>query len=180
MKKENKFIIVLILILIFLILGATYAYFILLISNPEDSTELYTGTLVAEYSQGSIIDEQSFYPRTEATPDDLKYAYSNDFTITNTGTLDGLMQLTLEISKNTFTSNAIKYSLYNSLGIKITSGDIPNSDNVILIDNVLIKSQESANYSLIIWLQENETQQNTDEGQRLTAAITANLVQYIQ
>lgn len=163
-----------------MVIGATYAYFMLLISNPEDSTDIYTGTLIAEFSQGEVIDDQSFYPRSEATLEDLKYAYSNSFSVTNTGTLDGIMEIKLEISKNGFSDGAIKYALYNSSGNKITTGDVVTAGDVVLLDNVLINAKESAEYTLVLWLQESGEQQNIDEDKRLTATIVAELVQNIQ
>ena len=116
MKMKKKYVIILILALIVMLAAGTYAYFMLLISNDEDSTELYTGTLSVDYSQGDIVYLDSFYPRTEPTLTDLDYAYSNTFSVTNTGTLDGKLSMKLEINENTFTNGAIKYVLYNSNG----------------------------------------------------------------
>ena len=180
MKMKKKYVIILILALIVMLAAGTYAYFMLLISNDEDSTELYTGTLSVDYSQGDIVYLDSFYPRTEPTLTDLDYAYSNTFSVTNTGTLDGKLSMKLEINDNTFTNGAIKYVLYNSNGYKLLYGKISNVEDTYLISNVLLKSKASVKYTLIMWLNETGEQQNKDENCKLIGKITANLEQYIE
>lgn len=181
MKIAKEHIVILIIVLVIMLLGVTYGYFFLLVSSEEDSTELYTGTLIANYEQGEIIYDQAFYPRSEPVDMyDLDYAYFNNFTVSNTGTLDGIMQINLYVSKNGFTEGALRYSLYNAAGIRVITGAVPLGERATLLDNVRINSQQTAKYTLVIWLHENGQQQNKNEDQRLTAAVAVDLVQYIE
>lgn len=180
MKIGKRQIIFLIIVLIVMLLGATYAYFFLLVSSEEDSTELYTGTLVVDYSQGDIIYNQAFYPRKQPTLDDVEYAYSNSFKIKNTGSLDGILSVRLDVEDNGFSNNAIKYAIYNYHGYKIISGGISKNNSVVLLNNVRLNSGQETEYTLLLWLEETGQQQNTEEDKRLTATIVADLVQYVE
>lgn len=180
MKLEKRTVIFIILVLVVMLISGTYGYFSLLISNPDDSTELYTGTLDVEYSQGDIIYEQSFYPRSAPKFADQDHVYNNKFVVTNTGTLDGIMEIKLDITNNGFSDGAIKYNLYNVDGYRVIGGTIPSSGDAILINQVRINSGQEVVYTLQLWLEETGTQQNIDENQRLTAAVEVNLTQYIE
>jgi len=180
-NKRRNFLILLIIILIVMLISATYAYFLLLISKEDDSTKLYTGTFDVKYEQGNIIYEQLFYPRT--TPlslNDTDNTYVNSFTVTNTGSLDGIFNIKLDVSSNEFLTNDLKYNIYNGNDQIFISGSISDDDSYVLASNILLKAQESSNYTIQIWLEETGKQQNLDANKRLTAAIEIDGKQYVE
>ena len=181
-SNRNKLIlIIMILILIVMIISATYAYFILLVSKEEDSTQLYTGTLDVQYTQGNIIYGDMFYPRSapESLEDDFR-TYINTFTITNTGTLDGYMRIGLHIAENEFPDDALKYRIFNGEGELFLSGSISSEDGYTLAENIFMRSGESAVYTVQIWLEETGVQQNKSRGKKMVAAVEVTETQIIQ
>ena len=61
-KKDLLYMIVLILTLIAMIVGATFAYFKLVGSQKEEGTVLYTGTLKINYISGTEINNPELLP----------------------------------------------------------------------------------------------------------------------
>lgn len=180
-SKSKLILIIMILILIVMIISATYAYFILLISKEEDSTQLYTGTLEVKYDQGNIIYGDMFYPRSkpEGLEDDFR-TYINTFTVTNTGTLDGYVRIGLHITENEFPDDGLSYRIFNEAGEIFMSGTISSEDNYTLAENIFMRSGESAVYTIQIWLEENDRQQNKSRGKKMVAAIEVTETQIIQ
>lgn len=180
-NRKRNFLILLIIILIVMLISATYAYFLLLVSKEDDSTELYTGTFDVQYTQGNIIYEQQFYPRsTPVSLNDTNNTYINSFSVTNTGSLDGLFNIKLDVSTNEFLTDDLKYNIYNNDGQIFISGSVSESDSYVLANNILLKAEESSNYTIQIWLEETGKQQNLDANRRLTAAIEIDGKQYVE
>ena len=99
-KKDLFYIIVLILTLITMIIGATFAYFKLVGSQKEDNTILYTGTLKINYINGTEIENPELLPIENVDYNTHDKVYRNNFEITSTGTLDQTISIDLKITQS--------------------------------------------------------------------------------
>ena len=179
-KKKIFYMIVLILTFITMLIGATIAYFSLIASQKEEGTILYTGTLQISYIDGVYIKNPELMPIKNVTYNTTKDVYRNNFSVASSGTLDQTIEIELEVSQNEFTKNAIKYAIYNSRGETMGTGNVPNSGTVKLANNLYLASNNKANYTLIVWLDNTNYNQNYEMGKTITGKIniTAKQIKY--
>ena len=170
-KKQIFYMIVLFLTLITMIVGATIAYFKLVASQEEEATVLYTGMLEINYIDGVYIKDPTLIPTSAPGYNTYEGVYRNSFQVTSSGTLDQAITLELAISKNEFSTNALKYAVYNSKGQKITSGNVPKEGTATLARDMFLKSTGTAQYTLIIWFQDTGNNQNGDMGKIISGKI---------
>ena len=176
-KKDLFYIIVLILTLITMIIGATFAYFKLVGSQKEDNTILYTGTLKINYINGTEIENPELLPIENVDYNTHDKVYRNNFEITSTGTLDQTISIDLEITQNDFQENSLKYILYSNQGKQLATGNVPKSGTINLTNNVYLGSKETAKYTLIIWWNSTNTNQSDEIGSVITGRINADAKQ---
>ena len=172
-KKDLFYTIVLILTLIAMIVGATFAYFKMVSSQKEEGTVLYTGTLKINYINGTEITNPELLPMTSVDYNTHDKVYRNNFEIASTGTLDQTISVDLDITRNDFSENTLKYTLYSNQGKQLASGNVPKSGTVNLTDNVFLGHGESAKYTLIIWWYSTNSNQTTEIGSVITGRINA-------
>ena len=172
-KKELFYIIVLILTLITMIIGATFAYLKLVGSQKEEGTVLYTGTLKINYIDVVHIYNPKLLPMQSANYNTYDNVYRNNFEIQSTGTLDQAIAVDLEIQKNEFSENSLKYILYNNDGNQLASGNVPKSGNINLVNNVFLEHGKVAKYTLIIWWYNTNNNQTPELGNEITGKINA-------
>lgn len=176
-KKDFFYIIVLILTFITVIVGATFALYSLIFSQEEGTSAVYTGTFTIKYLSGDKINFHLLSPTEKPTIDTVENVYKNSFGVTNTGSLDGeITQIVIEINKNEFEEERIKpetknknlilsYSLYNKYKEEISDGYIGGNENkvvseVTIASNLKLKSNETEEYTLLIWLEDDGESQN--------------------
>ncbi len=176
-KKDLLYIIVLILTLIVMIIGATFAYFKLVGSQKEEGTVLYTGTLKINYLDGTEINDPVLLPTTNVNYDTHNNVYRNNFEITSTGTLDQTISVDLEITRNDFNENELKYVLYSNQGKQLATGNVPKTGTINLTNNVFLGSKETAKYTLIIWWNSTNTNQMPTTDSIITGRINADAKQ---
>ena len=84
------------------------------------------------------------------------------------------------VTKNDFKDGNLKYSLYNSENRKISTGSIPSSGNVLIAKNDYLKNNFTNNYTILIWLQNTDDNQEYEEDSTFVGGfdITANQVKY--
>ena len=172
-KKNFYYVAILILTLIAVIVGATFAVYNFLHSQKEGGSKVYTGTLAIEYFSGNIINLNEIFPTTDPEYDEENNVYKNKFKVTNTGTLDGILSVNVEIIKNEFSAGTLKYKLFNSEGEVITTGEIPKKDSIEIANSILLSATESAEFTLIIWLEESGENQNEEMRKELIGLIKA-------
>ncbi len=172
-KKNFYYITILILTFIAVIVGATFAVYTFLHSQKEGGSEVYTGTLAIEYFTGNIINFKEIFPTNEPSFTEEDNVYKNTFKVTNTGTLDGILDISVEIVKNEFSEGVLKYKLFNSEGEKITDGIVPQKDSIQVANSILLESEKSTEFTLIIWLAENGENQNEEMRKELIGLIKA-------
>lgn len=178
-KRINTYyIIILILCLIITIIGITLAYYSLLGSEKKDATQISTGTLVASFEDGIEINSPYFIPRHKPTSlNDNQYLYTNKLKIENTGTLNQVFDLYLTININEFKNNSLKYIIYNTNGNQVKDGNIIKSGEMKLLESTYLKTNDKAEYTLAIWLEENNQNQNDEQAKKLNGTLRVEAIQ---
>lgn len=181
-KKDIFYFILLILTMITMIIGVTFTYFGLVAQEKEDNTRIKAGSLSINYVDGMTIDTYALMPTEEPNLNTKYSVYKKKFTVTSDGTLDQMLDLYIKVTENTFTNNALKFALYDSTNSKIADGYIPNVENekVLMAKDVYLKSNNSKNFTVLIWLQENNQNQDHEEGKYFIGGfeITATQMKY--
>lgn len=179
-KKDFFYIIVLILTLITVIVGATFALYALIFSQKEGTSAVYTGTFSIEYLSGNIIDCNLLYPTEKPTLETEKNVYKNKFRIKNTGSLDSKLEIIIDINNNEFSNKTLKYSLYNEASEEIADGYIEGKISAKLASNIELDNNMTEEYTLIIWIAENGQDQNKEMKKNLTGLIRVDASQKIE
>ena len=178
-KKDLFYVIILILTLLVVIVGITFAAYYFLHRQEEGSSAVYTGTLSIEYLSGNIIKVKSMYPREAPELTDTDNIYKNNFRIVNTGSLDSLINVALDITENDFSDEILKYKLFDSSGQEVVQGDVKGTGDISIATNIDFPSNAEVNYSLVIWLNENGENQNEDMKKELAGIIKVDANQKI-
>ncbi len=176
-KKRLFYLIVLFLTLVVMIIGATFAYLRLVASGKEEGTVLYTGTVHINYIDGTYIDNPELSPLKSVNFETREKVYRNNFMITSTGTLDQTIKVDLEVLKNDFNEDWLKYVLYSSNGNELAKGDVPKTGIINLTSNVYLEHGKSARYTLIVWLKDDGTNQYSEDVRYFEGKIDATAIQ---
>lgn len=178
-KKEFFYIVVLILTFITVIIGATFALYYWIFSQEEGSSAVYTGTLSIEYLSGDIIDSQLLKPSTQPNLETVDNIYRNNFRVTNTGSLDILLDIVVVINENEFSDKTLMYLLYDGNEEVIGSGYIEGEDYILMANDVVLKNGITEDYVLLVWLNENGELQNSEMRKNLMGRIRIDASQKI-
>ena len=170
-KKDIFYIIVLILTFITVIVGATFALYALIFSQKEGTSAVYTGTLSIEYLSGEIINCNLLYPTEKPNLETEENVYKNNFRVTNTGSLDSILEITININKNEFSNKTLKYVLYNKEQEEVAEGYIEGTLSSNIAKNIELKNNDTQEFTLIIWIAENGKNQNQEMKKNLTGLI---------
>ena len=176
-KKDVFYIIVLILTFITVIIGATFALYAFIFSQEEGTSAVYTGTLSIEYLSGEIISFNLLYPTETPTLETNENVYKNNFKVTNTGSLDSLITVSIAINKNEFSNKTLSYSLYNGEGIEVETGYIEGENEAVIANNIILEHNTTVEYTLLIWIAENGENQNKEMKKTLTGLIKVDAAQ---
>lgn len=181
-KNEIFYFILLILTMITMILGVTFTYFGLIAKEKDDSTRVTAGTLSINYIDGMAIDTYALLPINEPNLNTKYSVYKKKFTVASDGTLDQTLDLYITVTENNFENNALRYALYDSSNTKLSTGTIPSTKGakVLMKSGVPLKSNNSKNFTVLIWLQENNQNQDHEQGKTFTGGfdITATQIKY--
>ena len=101
----------------------------------------------------------------------LKNVYRNNFAVTSTGTLDQTIWIDVDITENLFKENALKYAIFNSEGVEMTRGYVPQKGKFNIGSNLYLASNGTTKYTLIIWLDNTKYNQNFEMGTIVTGRI---------
>lgn len=178
-RKDFFYIIILILTFITVIVGAAFALYAFLYSQKEGSSAVYTGTLSIEYLSGEIINCNYLYPTNNPRVSSDKNVYRNNFRVRNTGSLDSLLQIKVDINHNEFSNNTLMYSIYNSDEEELSNGYIEGTSVNIVGNNILLKANSEEEYVLVIWIKESGTNQNSEMRKNLSGTIQVDASQKI-
>ena len=178
-KKDFFYIVVLILTFITVIVGATFALYALIFKQGEGTSAVYTGTLSIEYLSGDIINCNLLYPTEKPSIDTEKNVYKNNFKVTNTGSLDSLIDIQIEINNNEFSNRTLMYTLYNIEQEELSQGYVEGKNTVSIAKNILLENNTTEEFILVIWINENGQDQNKEMKKNLTGLIKVDAAQKI-
>lgn len=170
-KKRIFYMIVLILTLVTMIIGATLAYFSLVASQKEEGTVVYTGKLEINYIDGVYLKNPVLMPMKNPSYDTYDNVYRNRFSVASSGTLEQVISVELEVAKNEFMPGSIKYVIYNDKGQQLSTGTVPKTGSVNLANDMYLAPTGTATYTLIIWWDNTNYEQNSEMGKTITGKI---------
>lgn len=176
-KKKIFYAVVLILTLIIMIVSATLAYFSLVASQSKDETVLYTGKLEVNYIDGVHIKDPILIPKKNPSFYTTDGVYKNTFSVVSSGTLDQTIEVELELAKNEFTPGIMKYAIFNEKGQVLKTDALPKEGKVTLINNIFLESTGKATYTLMIWINSTEENQNSESGRTISGKINVHAKQ---
>lgn len=188
-KKDVFYIIVLILTFITVIVGATFAIYAFIFQQEEGTSAVYTGTLNIEYLSGEIISVGLLYPREKPNLDETHNVYKNNFKVTNTGSLDSVIEVFIDIKENQFSNKTLEYALYDEEGEEISTGYVEGRNSNSIANNIELKGYkinednkvyETKTYTLLIWIRDNGENQNEEMKKILTGLIRVDAQQKIE
>src|SRR5574344_2065839 len=180
MNKNKKITIYSVLLMLILIvaIGITYAYFTAQITGQESSTTISTdsGTLSIVYANGSGVISAS-----NISPDSTPFA-TKTFTVTGTNTTTKYMPYTINliIDTNTFSANAISYTFDgvntdNNGGIAsaVSNTGITGTTTVVLGSGFFANGTSKVHtYTLKMYYLETNTDQSADMNKTFSGHIT--------
>ena len=175
MNKKQKIIIMIVLVLLVLVCsGLSYAYFSS-INATESSSTIFAkgGTMTIKYTNGSgTIKMENIYPKEEAWVNKL-------FTVTGNNTTDLEMNYRLYIttSTNGFNFGDLTYTLSGTSTntsdtlISKTNENIPKAGSVLLGTGIFKAKQTTHSYSLRIYYKSTNENQNSGQGKKYAGFI---------
>ncbi len=173
-KKKNDifYLILLIFTLITMIIGITFTYFSLFATEREDNTRIETGSIAINYIDGKEINTYALLPISEPSFDTKYSVYKKSFSITSSGsTMDEVFDIYIDITKNEFSNDALGFILFDNSGNFINKGTIPSSGRVMISSSNVLKKNETLSYTLLIWLMENNLNQDYEQGKSFTGSF---------
>lgn len=186
MKSKSKndifYFILLILTMITMIIGVTFTYYGLIAKEDDDSTIIQTGTLSINYIDGMTIDTYALLPTEEPDLNSGSAVYKKKFSVKSTGTLDQTLDLYIRVKENAFTDGALRYAIYDSTNTKLGMGNLPveKEAKTLMASDVYLKSNDTKEFTVLIWLQENNQNQDHEAGKTFVGGfeITATQIKY--
>ncbi len=177
--KKNKVKTILIAVpILVIILAFSYAFFF---TNVFGNNKTMTfGTLSINYIDGEIINFSNSLPLQESQVD--KYATKKNFSVTNTGNVDGYLEVSLtSITIPTELKNEnFRWTLYKDNN-QIGTGNFSEvTDNkIVLKNNMALKTGESADFAIALWIYDDGSNQNSMLNKSFVASITVSLLDKI-
>ena len=185
-NKGNKTIIALVvgLLLLVVVVGVSYAYFSANVTGAESAStiKVTAGSMSITYAGGSNVTVSNIYPRTAS------WATKN-FTVTGTNSTAGTMsyKLTLKVTNNTFSANALKYTLTGSktngdtgtvVNVSSQTGIATGSSNIEMGTGTFQNASGLVHtYALDIFFPDTGSPQNNDQGKAFAAYVLIEGVQ---
>lgn len=180
-KNDIFYLILLVFTLITMIIGITFTSFMLFTTEKEDDTRVETGSIAINYIDGKDINTYALLPISEPNLNTKYSTYKKNFAITSSGsTIDQNFDIYIDVANNEFSNNALGFILYDANGNVVSRGTIPSSGRVLVASSISLKSNETLNYTLLIWLQDNNDNQDYEQGKSFTGGfyIDAQQIKY--
>ena len=71
----------------------------------------------------------------------------------------------------------MRYAIFNEKGQVLKTDTLPNEGKVTLINNIFLASKGKATYTLMIWLNSTEENQNSESGRTISGKINVHAKQ---
>lgn len=180
MSKKNKNIISvsLVALMVITILGVSYAYFTANLTGTETASTISVtaGKMEIAFSGGNNIVVKNISPSNDPIG-------TKTFTVkgTNTTDIDMNYRLNFVVQNNTFSNNAISYSLNGTNSGEngttvpnITSRSLPSGESTNILGDGLFKNADNKihTYELKLYFLETNENQNIDQGKEFAGYIT--------
>ncbi len=169
--KNEKYLILFILLLTATIISTSYAYF-----SPEIVKENVTDTKINSGNVNVIISDEKINTDSIEPIYDSNYetdAFSKEFNIKSISSLNTCNKIVLNISNisDSLKSEYLKYKLVSEEDI--IEGNFKDvNDKLILLDKIFLNSNESKKYKLYIWI---SYQDNINQIDMLGTTLNAKL-----
>lgn len=171
-KNDIFYLILLVFTLITMIIGITFTSFMLFTTEKEDNTRVEAGSIVINYIDGKDINTYALLPISEPNLNTKYSTYKKNFAITSSGsTIDQNFDIYIDVTNNEFSNNALGFILYDANGNVVSRGTIPSSGRVLVASSISLKSNETLNYTLLIWLRDNNENQDYEQGKSFTGGF---------
>ena len=165
--KNKKYIVYLVVSILVLTIGVSYAYFKARVSGEGKSINLRSKGIYVLYSGDATLASENISPG---------WSVTKEFTVENQGSNNEVYNIYIEGLVNTFvTSGYLQYKITSSNGYNMTEyKDIPKSNistDTILAYSVPIKSKEKQTYKVELIYKETEEDQSVDMGKILSGIL---------
>ena len=165
--KNKKYIMYLVVSILVLTIGVSYAYFKARVSGEGKSISLRSKGIYVLYSGDATLASESITPG---------WSVTKEFTVENQGSNNEVYNIYIEGLVNTFvTSGYLQYKITSSNGYNMSKyKDIPKSNtstDTILAYSVPIKSKEKQTYKVELIYKETDEDQSADMGKILSGIL---------
>ena len=165
--KNKKYIVYLVVSILVLTIGVSYAYFKARVNGEGKSISLRSKGIYVLYSGDATLASESISPG---------WSETKEFTVENQGSNNEVYNIYIEGLVNTFvTSGYLQYKITSSNGYNMTEfKDIPKSNtstDTVLAYSVPIKSKEKQIYKVELIYKETEEDQSADMGKILSGIL---------
>ena len=165
--KNKKYIMYLVVSILVLTIGVSYAYFKARVNGEGKSISLRSKGIYVLYSGDATLASESITPG---------WSVTKEFTVENQGSNNEVYNIYIEGLVNTFvTSGYLQYKITSSNGYNMTEyKDIPKSNistDTVLAYSVPIKSKEKQTYKVELIYKETEEDQSVDMGKILSGIL---------
>ena len=165
--KNKKYIVYLVVSILVLTIGVSYAYFKARVNGEGKSISLRSKGIYVLYSGDATLASDSISPG---------WSVTKEFTVENQGSNNEVYNIYIEGLVNTFvTSGYLQYKITSSNGYNMTEyKDIPKSNtstDTVLAYSVPIKSKEKQTYKVELIYKETEEDQSADMGKILSGIL---------
>ena len=165
--KNKKYIVYLVVSILVLTIGVSYAYFKARVSGEGKSISLRSKGIYVLYSGDTTLASESISPG---------WSVTKEFTVENQGSNNEVYNIYIEGLVNTFvTSGYLQYKITSSNGYNMNEyKDIPKSNtstDTVLAYSVPIKSKEKQTYKVELIYKETEEDQSVDMGKILSGIL---------
>ena len=165
--KNKKYILYLVISILVLTVGVSYAYFKARVNGEGKSISLRSKGIYVLYSGDGTLASESISPG---------WSVIKEFTVENQGSNNEVYNIYIEGLVNTFvTSGYLQYKITSSNGYNMSEyKDIPKSNtstDTVLAYSVPIKSKEKQTYKVELIYKETEEDQSVDMGKILSGIL---------
>jgi uncharacterized repeat protein (TIGR02543 family) len=174
LKKQIYIFVAFILMALCTIIGGTYAW-LTTTEKASQTNNVIAGIFKIDFSDGNTINLTNSEPLSKtAGLSTIPY----EFSITNSGTVDARYEVALEENSSTIDKKYIMYSLETN---GVWSDPTTLESGLKLVNNTLIKKDNTNTYALKIWLSEdapNSVQNKSYEARIVVTAIQSNFTNF--
>ena len=161
MKKRYQIALLLVAVLL-IVSGVSYAYFTATVSNAGTTTNVTAGTMSIEFTDGDQVSLDKAVPGDSVT---------KTFKVKNTGTLAATYNISLTDLTNTFVDQTdLVYTLTSTNGANVSETKMPNAAGYLVV-NQSITPNETQEYSLKITFKETNDNQDDNQHKQFGATI---------